>query len=80
MCVAQNFCDIHDRKCSFVVEVLGCFGTARYSGVLGRQIRLREGFQAFNFKKNLLWDGFQKVAHSLGYLQRNRDLKICSRQ
>jgi len=63
-----------------VVEVLGSLGTARYSGVLGRHICLREGFQAFDFKKNLLWDGFQKVAHSLGYLQWNRDLKIRSRQ
>lgn len=63
-----------------MVEVLGFVGTARYWGVLGRQICLREGFQALDFKKNLLWDGFQKVALSLGYLQRNRDLKIRSRQ
>jgi hypothetical protein len=63
-----------------VVHALGSLETARYSGVLERHICLMEGRQASNFKKNLLWDGFQKVAHSLGYHQRNRDLKIRSRQ
>lgn len=62
------------------LRFFGSRGTARYSGVLGRHIYSRESFKAFDFKKNLLWDGFQKVVHSLGYIQRNRDLKIRSRQ